>query len=126
MASACPDTTNVKRAGVHDGMGAPARNTTEIRLSRGEGERGAAAELAAHLIVAVLLTAPLAAQPSLRSVLLLEQSSAGLPFNTALATAVRLSLNAGSRVRTSFYVEPWMRIDTLVRIMKRVSLEFLV
>jgi len=92
----------------------------------GEGERGAAAELAAHLIVAVLLTAPLAAQPSLRSVLLLDRPSAGLPFNTALATAVRLTLNAGSRVRISFYVEPWMRIDTLVRIMKRVSLDFLV
>ena len=33
--------------------------------------------LAAHLIVAVLLTAPLAAQPWSRSALLLEQSSAG-------------------------------------------------
>ena len=61
--------------------------------------------LAAHLIVAALLTAPLAAQPSSRSVLLLDQSSAGLPFNTALATAVRLTLNAGSRVPISFYVE---------------------
>ncbi|MFZ1198100.1 MAG: hypothetical protein WAN94_00865 [Pseudolabrys sp.] len=57
--------------------------------------------LAAHLIVAALLTAPLAAQPSSRSVLLLDQSSAGLPFNTALATAVRLTLNAGSRVPIS-------------------------
>jgi len=61
--------------------------------------------LAGHLIVAALLTAPLAAQPSSRSVLLLDQSSAGLPFNTALATAVRLTLNAGSRVPISFYVE---------------------
>lgn len=61
--------------------------------------------LAAHLIVAALLTAPLAAQPSSRSVLLLDQSYAGLPFNTALATAVRLTLNAGSRVPISFYVE---------------------
>jgi signal transduction histidine kinase len=34
--------------------------------------------------------AQLAAQPSSRSVLLLDQSSAGLPFNTALATASRL------------------------------------
>ena len=31
MVSACPDTTNVKLAGVHDGMGALARNTTETR-----------------------------------------------------------------------------------------------
>ena len=61
--------------------------------------------LAAHLIVAVLLMAPLAAQPSSRSVLLLDRSSAGLPFDTALATAVRLTLNAGSRVPISFYVE---------------------
>ena len=61
--------------------------------------------LAAHLIVAVLMTAPLAAQPLSRSVLLLDQSSAGLPFNTALATAARLTLNAGSRVPISFYVE---------------------
>ena len=61
--------------------------------------------IAAHLIVAVVLTAPLAAQPLSRSVLLLDQSSAGLPFNTALATAVRLSLNAASKVSISFYVE---------------------
>ena len=61
--------------------------------------------IAAHLIVAVLLTAPLAAQPSSRSVLLLDQSSAGLPFNTALATAIRLSLNAANKVSISFYVE---------------------
>ncbi|MGB6419630.1 MAG: sensor histidine kinase [Pseudolabrys sp.] len=61
--------------------------------------------IAAHLIIAVLLTAPLAAQPSSRSVLLLDQSSAGLPFNTALATAVRLTLNAESKVPISFYAE---------------------
>jgi hypothetical protein len=80
-----------------------ARNTTK-RLS-GEKESEVLLRLAAHLIVAALLTAPLAAQPSSRSVLLLDQSSAGLPFNTALATAVRLTLNAGSRVPISFYVE---------------------
>ena len=80
-----------------------ARNTTK-RLS-GEKESEVLLRLAAHLIVAALLTAPLAAQPSSRSVLLLDQSSAGLPFNTALATAVRLTLNAGSRVPVSFYVE---------------------
>ncbi|MFZ1063952.1 MAG: sensor histidine kinase [Pseudolabrys sp.] len=61
--------------------------------------------IAAHLIIAVLLTAPLAAQPSSRSVLLLDQSSAGLPFNTALATAVRLTLSAESKVPISFYEE---------------------
>ena len=61
--------------------------------------------VAAHLIAAVLLTAPLAAQPLSRSVLLLDQSSAGLPFNTALATAVRLTLNAASTVPISFYAE---------------------
>ena len=55
--------------------------------------------------MAVLLTAPLAAQPSSRSVLLLDQSSAGLPFNTALATAVRLTLSAESKVPISFYAE---------------------
>ncbi|MGB6704685.1 MAG: histidine kinase dimerization/phospho-acceptor domain-containing protein [Pseudolabrys sp.] len=80
-----------------------ARNTTK-RLS-GEKESEVLLRLAAHLIVAALLTAPLAAQPSSRSVLLLDQSYAGLPFNTALATAVRLTLNAGSRVPISFYVE---------------------
>jgi hypothetical protein len=61
--------------------------------------------IAAHLIVAILLTAPLAAQPLSRSVLLLDQSSVGLPFNTALATAARLTLNAASKVPISFYAE---------------------
>ena len=61
--------------------------------------------IAAHLIIAVLSTAPLTAQPSSRSVLLLDQSSAGLPFNTALATAVRLTLSAESKVPISFYTE---------------------
>ena len=67
-------------------------------------ERGAAADCRS-LIVAVLLTAPLAAQPLSRSVLLLDQSSVGLPFNTALATAARLTLNAASKVPISFYAE---------------------
>ena len=86
MVSACPDMANVKLAGVHDGMEPLARNTTETRLS-GDKESEVLLRLAAHLIVAVLMTAPLAAQPLSRSVLLLDQSSAGLPFNTALATA---------------------------------------
>ena len=104
MVSACPDMANVKLAGVHVGMEPLARNTTETRLS-GDKESEVLLRLAAHLIVAVLMTAPLAAQPLSRSVLLLDQSSAGLPFNTALATAARLTLNAGSRVPISFYVE---------------------
>ncbi len=61
--------------------------------------------IVAHLIGVVLLTAPLAAQPLSRSVLLLDQSSVGLPFNTALATAARLTLNAASKVPISFYAE---------------------
>ena len=61
--------------------------------------------IAAHLFVAVLLTAPLAAQPLSRSVLLLNQSFAGFPFETALETAVRLTLNAESKVPISFYAE---------------------
>jgi signal transduction histidine kinase len=69
------------------------------------GESEVLLRIAAHLIIAVLLTAPLAAQPSSRSVLLLDQSSAGLPFNTALATAVRLTLSAESKVPISFYAE---------------------
>jgi hypothetical protein len=40
-----------------------------------------------------------------RSVLVLDQSSIGLPFNTALAAAVRLTLNAQSAVPISFFLE---------------------
>ena len=46
-----------------------------------------------------------AASPLQRSVLLLDQSSIGLPFNTALATAIRLTLNAQSDAPISFYLE---------------------
>jgi len=45
------------------------------------------------------------AQPAQRSVLVLDQSSAGLPFNTALASAIRTTLNAGSKQPISFYSE---------------------
>ena len=45
------------------------------------------------------------AQPAQRSVLVLDQSSAGLPFNTALASAIRSTLNAASRQPVSFYSE---------------------
>src|SRR5476649_964788 len=62
-------------------------------------------QIAVSLIVSVLLTGSLAAQPLSRSVLLLDQSSPGLPFNTALATAVRLTLNAASAEPISFYAE---------------------
>jgi hypothetical protein len=86
-------------------MEALAWNTTEIRLL-GEKE----------------------SEVLLRSLLLTWswRSADGPAGSTTVVAPVRLSLNAGSRVRTSFYVEPWMRIDTLVRIMKRVSLDFLV
>jgi signal transduction histidine kinase len=45
------------------------------------------------------------AQPAQRSVLVLDQSSAGLPFSTALASAIRTTLNAGSGQPISFYSE---------------------
>ena len=81
------------------------KHLREILLGDCRGRSEVLLRLAAHLIVAALLTAPLAAQASSRSVLLLDRSSAGLPFNTVLATAVRLTLNAGSRAPISFYVE---------------------
>ena len=46
-----------------------------------------------------------AASPMQRSVLVLDQSSVGLPFNTALATAIRLTLNAQSDAPISLYLE---------------------
>jgi ABC transporter substrate binding protein len=60
---------------------------------------------AVWLIISVLLAGPAAAQPLSRSVLLLDQSSIGLPFNTALAMAIRLTLNAQSTAPVSFYSE---------------------
>jgi signal transduction histidine kinase len=45
------------------------------------------------------------AETSQRSVLVLDQSSAGLPFNTALTSAIRATLNAGSTQPISFYSE---------------------
>jgi signal transduction histidine kinase len=47
----------------------------------------------------------ISAEPSQRSVLVLDQSSAGLPFNTTLASAIRATLNAGSKQPISFYDE---------------------
>jgi signal transduction histidine kinase len=57
------------------------------------------------LIASVLLAGSLAAQQPSRSVLVIDQSSVGLPFNTALAMAIRLTLNAGSDAPISFYAE---------------------
>jgi signal transduction histidine kinase len=71
-----------------------------------------------HLIRQVLLAllagmglspgATVSAQPSQQSVLVLDQSSAGLPFNTALASAIRSTLNAASKRPVSFY---WENLD---------------
>jgi len=44
-------------------------------------------------------------QEQQQSVLLLDQSSAGLPFNTALASSIRLTINATSKSPVSFYFE---------------------
>src|SRR5260370_21769444 len=57
------------------------------------------------VVAGLLLPGPVAAEPAQRSVLVLEQSSAGLPFNTALATAIRSTINAGSKSPVSFYSE---------------------
>src|SRR5271170_4155076 len=47
------------------------------------------------LITSVLLAGSLAAQQPSRTVLVIDQSSVGLPFNIAIITAIRLTLNAG-------------------------------
>src|SRR5262245_42611902 len=57
------------------------------------------------VLAGVLFSGAAAAQPPQRSVLVLDQSSAGLPFNTALATAIRLTLNAASKSSILFYSE---------------------
>src|SRR5215470_6861091 len=57
------------------------------------------------VFTSLLLTGVCSAAPAQRSVLLLDQSSSGLPFNTALANAVRLTINAGSKSPVSFYGE---------------------
>jgi hypothetical protein len=46
-----------------------------------------------------------AAAPAERAVLVLDQSSAGLPFNAAVSSAIRATVNAGSKSPTSFYLE---------------------
>ena len=59
----------------------------------------------ASLAAAVLLTTPMAAGPAERAVLVLDQSSAGLPFNTAVTSAIRSTINEGSESPISFYAE---------------------
>jgi signal transduction histidine kinase len=59
------------------------------------------------LVVAagLLLQSLVVAEPSQRSVLVLDQSSAFLPFNATVANAIRATVNADSRWRISFYSE---------------------
>ena len=59
----------------------------------------------AVLTVALVLPRLAAAEPQQRSVLVLDQSSAGLPFNTAVASAIRSTMNAGSKSPISFFSE---------------------
>jgi signal transduction histidine kinase len=59
----------------------------------------------AALVIALLLPMPAAAKAAERAVLVLDQSSAGLPFNAAVAGAIRSTINAGSKSPTSFYSE---------------------
>src|SRR5215470_4246449 len=60
---------------------------------------------AACCAMRLLLPTGIAAKSLSHSVLVLDQSSAGLPFNTALASAVRSTLNAESPQPISFYSE---------------------
>ena len=57
------------------------------------------------VIAGLLLPSLVVAQPSQRSVLVLDQSSAFLPFNAAVANAIRTTVNADGRWRISFYSE---------------------
>src|SRR6478609_746651 len=57
------------------------------------------------VVAGLLLPRPVAAQPAQRSVLVLDQSSAGLPFNTAVTSAIRSTINAGTKSPISFYSE---------------------
>ena len=57
------------------------------------------------MFIGWVLPSLLLADTSHRSVLVLDQSSAGLPFNTALATAIRATLNSAGKTPISFYSE---------------------
>jgi signal transduction histidine kinase len=60
---------------------------------------------AVALAIVLLPPGPVAAEPEQRSVLVLDQSSAGLPFNTAVASTIRSTMNAGSKSPISFFSE---------------------
>ena len=57
------------------------------------------------VVAGLLLARPVAAEPPKRAVLVLDQSSAGLPFNAAVTSAIRSTINAGSKSPISFYSE---------------------
>src|SRR4051812_26225016 len=57
------------------------------------------------MLTAILFPHSTAAEPSQRAVLVLHQWSADFPFNTALTTAIRLTLNASSKSPILFYSE---------------------
>ena len=57
------------------------------------------------VVAGLLVPAPVAAGPPERAVLVLDQSSAGLPFNSAVFNAIRSTINAGSKSPISFYSE---------------------
>ena len=57
------------------------------------------------VVAGLLLPRPVAAEPAQRSVLVLDQSSAGLPFNAAVTSAIRSTINAGSKSPISFFSE---------------------
>jgi signal transduction histidine kinase len=63
-------------------------------------------------VILIVLTGLLLQRPAVtaeplpqRAVLVIDQSSAGLPFNTAVTSAIRSTINAGSKSPTSFYSE---------------------
>src|SRR5215813_1701433 len=64
-----------------------------------------AASACCAMLAWLLLPTGVTAESLSHSVLVLDQSSAGLPFNTALASAVRSTLNAESSQPISFYSE---------------------
>ena len=57
------------------------------------------------VVPGLLLPRLAAAEPQQRAVLVLDQSSAGLPFNAAVTSAIRSTINAGSNSPISFFSE---------------------
>ena len=66
---------------------------------------GSHAFLILIVVAGLLLPRPVAAEPPQRAVLVLDQSSAGLPFNAAVTSAIRSTINAGTKSPISFYSE---------------------